>query len=171
MCMELASDSSTLILLSKITITKHVWDYLGFILIPECVFIEVIEKGKKNSKDDAIIVENLIKEDKIKIKKIKNNKLMKELMLNFKVNRGEAEALILAMENNLPLLVDDKEAIKVCRIYDIKFITAISLLVEFVKEDIINKESALIKIENLKKISYYSEDIIKNAMEELKWKQ
>lgn len=163
--MNIVADSSTLILMSKITITKLIYNYVDCILIPSYVFEEVIEKGK--DKDDTIIIKNLIEESKIKIKKLKENKTMKNLMHNFKINQGEAEALALAMQEKTPLLVDDGEAIKVCKVYDIKFITALALLIKLMKDNKLNKDSAMIKIERLKKIGYYSKEIIENAIKEI----
>lgn len=163
--MNIVADSSTLILMSKMTITKLIYSYVDHMLIPKYVFEEVVEKGK--NKDDAIIIKNLIEESKIKIKKLKENKLMKNLMYNFKINQGEAEALALAMQEKTSLLVDDGEAIKVCKVYDINFITALALLIKLVRDNKLNKESAMVKIERLKKIGYYSKEIIENAIKEV----
>lgn len=163
--MNIVADSSTLILMSKITITKLIYNYTDCILISRYVFEEVIKKGK--DKEDTIIIKNLIEESKIKIRELKENKTMKNLMRNFKINQGEAEALALAMQEKTPLLVDDGEAIKVCKVYDIKFITALALLVKLMKDNKLNRESAMIKIERLKKIGYYSKEIIENAIKEV----
>ena len=164
--MVIVADSSTIILASKVTVMKLVYNYMDLILIPEYVFKEVVEKGKEANKEDAILVENLIKEKKIKVIKIKDNRLMKELINNFKINQGEAEAITLAVQEKTSLLVDDGEAIKICKVYNINFITTLAFLIKLVKDKILDKESALIKIEKLRKIGHYSKDIIQDAIME-----
>ena len=164
--MNITADSSTLILMSKTTITREIYNYIDSVLISKQVFKEIVEAGKKDNKEDAIIVENLIKEGKIKVKGIKNHKFIKGLITDFKINQGEAEAITLALQEKTSLLTDDKECIKICRVYDIIFITALSFLVKLVKDKLLDKKIAMIKIDSLKKIGYYSKDIIEDAIRE-----
>lgn len=163
--MNVVADSSTLILMSKITLTKKICDYKK-ILIPKSVFREVVEEGKKSNKEDAIVVENLVKEDRIKVKNVDGNKIIRALMENFKINNGEAEAIALSLKEKSSLLTDDREAIKVCKVYDISFTTALAFLVKLAKDKKIDKKEALMKIEKLKNIGYYSIGIINNAIQE-----
>ncbi len=169
--MDIAADSSTLILMSKVTITKHLYEYADKILIPEKVFKEVVTKGRASGKEDALIVENLIKDEKIKIRQIKKREFTREIIRNFNLEEGEAEAITLAIQEQIPLLIDDREGIKTCKIYDIKFITVLSFLTMLRRDQIIDESEGMLKMDRLTKIGYYSKEIIEQAKREAPWKK
>ncbi|MEK6907183.1 MAG: hypothetical protein AABW45_01525 [Nanoarchaeota archaeon] len=164
-------DSSTLILLAKINLLKKVYLYYDKIIIPEHVFKETIEKGKTENKEDAYLIEKEIKDKKINILKIKNKNILDEILKNFKCNLGEAEAISLAIDKKSTLFTDDSEAMKICKVYDIEFITALAFLIKLVQDNKVDKEDALIKFQRLAKLGYYSKEILDYAFEECnkKW--
>ena len=84
---------------------------------------------------------------------------MKKICKDFPLGRGEAAALIFANERESVLATDDGLAIKVCKIFNIKFITAIHFLIE---ADL-DKTRAKAKLDLLKKYGRYSARIIKDA--------
>lgn len=92
-------------------------------------------------------------------------------MKNFKCNLGEAEAISLAINKKSILFTDDSEAMKICKVYDIEFITALSFLIKLVQDNEIDKEDALIKFHRLGRLGYYSKEILDYAFEECnrKW--
>ena len=160
-------DSSTLILLAKTDLLNEIYYYIHKLLIPVDVFREVVIEGKKDNKLDALIVEKDIESKKIEVKEIKDDTFVKKLLKDFKFDEGEAEAIALTLqEDALFLGTDDGEAIKACRVYGIDFITALGLLVKLVEDQKILKDVALLKIDQLKKIGYYSSEIISNAIKE-----
>ena len=169
--MIMVSDSSTLILLTKISILKMVHNYYKKILIPKQVFIEAVEIGKEQNKEDALIIEKEIKDKKIIISEIINKENLNMILKDFKCNLGEAEALSLAIDKNATLFTDDAEAMKVCRVYDVEFITALAFLVKLINDNKIDKEESLIKFNLLSKLGYYSKEILNEALVECnkKW--
>jgi len=147
-------DSSTLILLAKVDILQFVLkQYIG--IIPEIVKNEVLFKETMDSK----IIKRLISEGSIKLNKNPNKKVIDKVCKDFPLGKGEAAALVLARENNYIFATDDGLAIKVCKIFNIKFLTAIHFLVSVDMD----KKIAMAKLNLLQKFGRYSIDIIKDA--------
>ena len=147
-------DASTLILLSKIDLIQSVLDqYKG--AIPETVKKEI---EYKDGMDTRAITQH-IKEGNLDLKADPDRKGVDKLCKDFPLGKGEAAAFIIAKQNNWVLATDDGLAIKVCKIFTIRFITAIHFLIGAdLKQDI-----ALAKLELLKKHGRYSSRIIEDA--------
>ena len=103
--MIIVSDSSPLISLSIISKLDLLVEIFDDFLIPEEVYEEVTRKNKPFA---SILAKHL----KSHIKKIKNITAMQVLTMD--IGPGEAAAIILALENNIKLiLLDDARARKV----------------------------------------------------------
>jgi len=167
----IVSDSSTLILLAKTNLLKKVYLYFNKILITEAVFKETVEYGKSENKEDAFIIEKEINGNRINIEKIKDKKTLNNILINFRCNLGEAEALTLAINKKSKLFTDDLEAIKICKVYDVEFTTALAFLIKLFQDNNIDKEETMVRFEVLSKFGYYSKDILKYGLEEInkKW--
>jgi len=152
-------DASTLILLAKIDILQLVLHrYDG--VMPESVKKEVIYK---NEIDTELIVQQ-IKIGNLVVEKDPNKDEMKHILKDFPLGSGEVAALIIAKGKDAVLATDDGLAIKVCKIFGVKFATAIHFLIE---ADL-DKSLAMAKLKLLKKYGRYSSDIIKDAEERIK---
>ena len=152
-------DASTLILLAKIDILQLVLHkYSG--VIPEFVKEEIIYK---NAMDTELIVQQ-IKDGNLAVDKNPGKDKMKHILKDFPLGRGEVAALIIAKEKDSVLATDDGLAIKVCKIFGVKFITAIHFLIEAG----LDKSLAMAKLKLLKKYGRYSADIIKDAEERIR---
>ena len=88
---------------------------------------------------------------------------MKHILKDFPLGRGEVAALIIAKRKDIVLATDDGLAIKVCKIFGIKFATAIHFLIGAG----LDKSMAGAKLKMLKKYGRYSADIIKDAEERI----
>ena len=147
-------DASTLILLAKIDLLQMVLNkYEG--VIPEIVKKEV---EYKEALDTKVIIQQ-IKEGRLIVNKDPDKNKMKKICKDFPLGRGEAAALIFANERESVLATDDGLAIKVCKIFNIKFITAIHFLIG----TDLDKIRAKAKLDLLKKYGRYSARIIKDA--------
>jgi len=159
-------DSSTLILLAKSELLDVFIDSSKKkILVTGRIKIE--STAKKGS-FDAGLIEQRIKEKKILVEKIKDTSFYNKLLEDFNLGQGEAEAIVLALEKNALLLSDDKKAINACKIFNIKFATALNVLVELYKRKIMGKERAKLALKKLKQIGRYSEELINKAEDDLK---
>ena len=92
------SDSSLLILTSKIEMLDLLIERFKEIVIPQAVYEESVVQGKKFKKLDAFLIEKRIKEGKIYLQKIKNTSEKIKIMQDFNLHDGEAEAIILYLE-------------------------------------------------------------------------
>jgi len=85
-------------------------------------------------------------------------------MKDFSIDRGEAEALVLFLEKKALLLaVDDKNAIKACKILKIPFASALTILVRLVVKGVIENDEARKKIDILAKYGRYKDIMINEA--------
>lgn len=155
---EIIFDSSTLILLAKITIMREVSKDLK-VLISQEVHRETTEK--QNLFDTKIIM-SLINE--AKVSRINaNQEITSKFIKDFNINKGEAETLSIAKNERYIIATDDGPTIKACRILNIKFVTAIQFLISSYEKGRLTKEMALEKLKNLENYGRYKEEILINA--------
>ena len=147
-------DASTLILLAKIDLLQLVLNqYRGE--IPELVKEEIFYK---NAMDTKLIMQQ-ITEGTLIVDGNPTQSAMKLIVKDFPLGRGEAAALIIAREKSSLLATDDGLAIKVCKIFGVKFITAIHFLIDASLE----KSITIAKLKLLQKYGRYSIEIIRDA--------
>ena len=161
--MEIAFDSSTLILLAKIEILNIISEDIQ-IIVPEMVRSECTGKDLF----DAKLISSLIKNGKIKVAGATKKESAEKLCRDFKIHIGEAEALALALKRNLPIAVDDLPSIKACKILNHKFTTAIHFLINVSENGKINEDMAFVKLEKLSLYGRYSKRILEDAAKRLK---
>ena len=113
---------------------------------------------------DALLIRKRIEDKKIKTARIHNIRLCEKFMKDFSIDRGEAEALVLFLEKKALLLaVDDKNAIKACKILKIPFASALTILVRLVVKGVIENDEARKKIDILAKYGRYKDIMINEA--------
>ena len=158
-------DASTLILLAKTDLLElFISNYPGQVLIPEEVRSEILQIEKA----DAAVLKQLIENKKIKVTKIKDNNFSNKLMEDFNIEKGEAEALGLTLQENAGVIAtDDRNAMKACKFLKLEFITSISILIRSFEKGLINREEAFIKLSKLQDLGRYSKAIIADAAEQL----
>ncbi|MFH1258356.1 MAG: hypothetical protein ABII74_00835 [Elusimicrobiota bacterium] len=154
-------DASTLILLSKIDLLEiFISNFDLRILIPEMIRTEVCIEGR----NETPLLVRLIKEEKISVLKVKNNRLIRKFMEDFNIDIGEAEVLALALEEKVSIVAtDDRNAIRACKVLKIDFITAIAVLIRTLEKKLIDKEEAIIKLKKLESVARYNRAIIEDA--------
>jgi predicted nucleic acid-binding protein len=151
-------DASTLILLAKIDILKKTLSrYKG--VMTECVKEEINYKNDFVSKQ---INEQIIN-GKILVFKNPEQQKINQILKDFPIGKGEATALILAKEDKAVIATDDGLAIKVSKILEVKFVTAIHFLIWLN----LDKSVSLAKLELLQEYGRYSIKIINDAKEKI----
>lgn len=150
-------DASTIILLAKVSVLEIVSKEVE-IIVPECVKKEITKKESF----DAKLIDKLIKEKRIRIEKTSHKKVNK-LTEDFSIEKGEAEALEMAIAKKCIIATDDGVTIKSCKILNVKFTTAVHFLLRLYEKRVINKEIAQEKLKKLEIYGRYSYDIIKEA--------
>lgn len=160
-------DSSTLILLSKSGLLRPALAYPAAFSIPKEVFRGVVVKGKQQGKEDALVVEKEVENGRIRVESVLGNKQVDALLKDFRMNRGEAEAVALALEKKALFLgADDREAIKACRVYGLPFVTALSVAVKLSQDKKLSREELELAILKLEKFGFYSKEIVLEAKKE-----
>lgn len=157
-------DASTLILLAKTTLLKEACESWNFFITG------IVEKKStiKEDKFDAQLIKNFLVQRKIQIVHIKPSIKQYKFQRDFNIASGEASSLVLAISKSFPLATDDGQTIKVCKILNIKFFTAIHFLIFLLQNKKINTKLAMIKLEELKKYGRYNLRIIADAIERIK---
>ncbi len=161
--MKFVFDSSTLILLAKVDILIDITKTIT-VIIPEGVKKECLIKNSV----DALLIARLIKENKIEVREIKVDKTVEKLQSDFRIGKGEAEAVWLAKNLNLPLAIDDGRAIKASKVIGLKFTTAIHLLLYLTSLKKLTLPVAIEKLDALSKYGRYNKRIISDIEKRLK---
>jgi predicted nucleic acid-binding protein len=156
-------DSSTLILLAKVEILDiFLREYKEKIIIPKAVEEEATIKETF----DGLLIKKRIEEKRIEIKNVDKEKV-ENIKKDFKLGKGEAEAIILTEQQKCLLATDDRNAILACKIKNIQFTTAIDFVVRASEKKKIGKEEAKRKIDQLEKLGRYKKEIIDGAREKI----
>lgn len=157
--MIVVSNAGPLIALSKLGLLSVLQDLFGEIIVPEEVWNEVVERGKGKPGSD------LIKKAKwIHIKKIEE--LSVEL-LSKEIEKGEAEAIVLAKRNNADLLLmDEKIPREIAKSIGLNVIGTLALLYEAISRGIVRRNFVEI-VESMRKHGIWISDEI---IEEIKRK-
>lgn len=151
----LISNSSTLILLAKVSLLQKFLDNYK-VTIPQQVLSEsVLDKETF----DSLLIQKEIKGGRIRVKKVQEGNI-KQVLLQFRLDKGEAAAYVLFKKTvNKAILTDDAELIKLCKLDGIKFVCALAVVVIMFKKRIITTEEANEKIDKLKEYGRYSDEI------------
>ncbi len=158
--MKVALDSSTLILLAKINLLRLVAENFDCIITKEVIGESILKKDIF----DAKIIMQLVKEKKLNVVSAKTKKILE---YEFMLGPGEASTLNLARQKNIVMATDDKSAIKACKTFNIKFVTAIDFVLEAYEKKKITKEEAKNKITKLDEFGRYDTEIIKAVLEKV----
>ena len=157
------SDASTLILLQKIILLDKLVKNFNFIISHE-VYNEAVEKGKKVKSKDSYLIESKINKKIIKIKNIKDKKRVNKIINEFSLEKGEAEAIALFLQEKADVLaIDDHKAINVCKIYKIPFMTALTFVITAFDTKLIGREEAKEMIRYLDIHGRYKDELIYKA--------
>ncbi|MBI4145870.1 hypothetical protein HY489_00875 [Candidatus Woesearchaeota archaeon] len=157
MALIIVFDTSTLILLAKTTMLRLLSTKMT-IQITQEVWNEATTKDT----DDARIIRQLHDEGGIIISSTESVNL-KDIMLDFNMDHGEASAVLFAKKTQAVLATDDRQAIKACKVLGIQFTTALNILIKVFEKKWISKDQTSIKLRGLLKYARYSEEIAKTA--------
>jgi len=159
----IVSNASTLILFAKVGIIHEFLNEFGEITIPEEVEKEIAVGNTFDSK----ILKKVIKENHITVKPIKSN--TSNVLKEFRMHEGEAEAFILFNECNAKaILTDDGELIKLCKLFEIPFINALAIITHMFEKGILTQTEACKYLKKLNDYGRYSKNIYIYFKQEVK---
>ena len=148
-----ASPLIVLLKINKLSILKEPFEKIA---VPETVYKEITAKEQ-----DKIIFDKIEWIETRSVRNIEMTGLLEKL-----IDRGEAEAIVLARELNSTLLIDDAKARKYARLLDIEVIGTLGLLKLAKRRGLIR--SARKVINDMLAEGYYIEDkLIKKILKDI----
>ena len=130
------SNSTPLIALAKINQLQLLKDYFGEILIPEEVYDEVVRRGAGLAGAEEVRSRNWIVRAQVV------NRLAVDA-LSMSLDRGEAEAIVLASERDALLIIDDGDGRKAAKQLGLKVTGTVGLLLMASEDGKLNLRKAL----------------------------
>ena len=163
--MTIIADATALILLAKVSVLE-IFVNRNNVIISKIVYEEVA-KGKETGRKDSILVEKLVKENKLNLKT--SNKSIKDSIEKlFNLKAGELEVVSLAYKTKHTILSDDKKCLSAAKALEIDFITSLDVVAALYKKRIVSKEKALECIDGLEEYGWYAKDLIRLYREVIK---
>lgn len=150
------SNSTPLIYLAKIGRLDILKSVFGKIFIPEAVFKESVTMGKTLNISDAFIIERAVGTWIVREQiKPEVDAEYRFLDLNLRLGSGEKEAIKLCKQLNVRYLVaDDKEARRVSKMLNIMPIGTCSIIVQAYRQRTITKDEAIQTLNELLKAGF-----------------
>lgn len=137
------SDTTALITFAKSDILVLLDNLFESIYIPKAVHNELIIK-------DDIVAFRIDKFHKIQLKEVSDFGILKNIE-KFKIDKGEREAISLALELDLKLIIDEKKGRQVALSQGVSIVGVLGILIENYRQDFITFEEAHYYFELVKK--------------------
>lgn len=164
----IVSNSSPLIYLARIRALELPRLLFGSVLIPESVKVEVVDKGAKVKAPDALAIKQVLgTANWLRVKKLTaaQKSAAKRLGENTLVDVTDGEAIILARDTGATLLVDDREAVAVCKLEGVKTIGTLGVIIQAAKKRLLAKKDAIGLVDALVDQGFYlSVEVYREAM-------
>jgi len=162
----IAVGSCSAILLSKASIFERFLSEYD-VCMSESVFEEVME-GKKKLLSDALLIERLHKEGKVRVSKA-DDRMTKVIAKGFNMGDGEASTLALALEHKgLIVATDNRQGRKAAEIHDVPMVGSVEILVRLFEKGKIDREKAVGAMRILKEQGWFEQYLIEEAMGRLR---
>ena len=132
--MIVLSDSGPLIALSKINYLHILNEFFNEIIIPQAVWMEVVEKGNKRPGSKEVQNAHWILVNEAK-------DILGIEALKHEIGVGESETIILAKELNADIvLIDDRIAREIARSMGLNVTGTLAIIYEAINRNIINED-------------------------------
>lgn len=166
--MLVVKDAMILIHLAKISLLEKSCGYFNEVITPKKVHEEVME-GLSKGYVDAKVIDNLVREKKLRVLAIRNAELVKKAN-EFNIQGGEAEAVALYWQEKADLLAtDDDNVRKKEAIIGIKLVGTLAILLKLKLKKLIDVQKFEDSISELRKIGWFGSAVLdKVLMEGLK---
>jgi len=122
------SDSTTLIIIIDLDRVELLSNIFSKVYVPQSVFEEVTFKNHSTLSGFMEVIE------------VEQEELLNDLLLL--LDRGESEAIILAKQKNLPLIIDEKKGRRIAANLKINIIGMLGIIYLNVKRNYIQKNEA-----------------------------
>lgn len=158
-------DSCSAILLAKATLLETAAEEYEIAITAQVE--EEVLKGKKDKLIDALLVERLVKESKLKVIEI-GRKLSRKVADDFNMGKGEASTIAAAIKFKCVAATDNRQGRKAAVVNNIPLVGSPEIAVSLCREKKITKEKASAALKVLKEEGWFDQHIIEKAMEDVK---
>lgn len=153
---EIVLDASTAILLAKVDLLRAVVESADVWMTAEA-----LEEATVKETSDALLIGKLV--DEGRVRKAAAPVGVAALMRDFRLERGEAETILLAQGRGAVVATDDGPAIRACKVLGLPFATAIHFLVQAARAGEVGRERGLELLRKLEKFGRYDARILEDA--------
>jgi predicted nucleic acid-binding protein len=162
-------DSCTFILLAKASVLE-LFSNNNIVMTTKNVYDEVLE-GKKKLFPDALLLERLKNENKIKVTSL-NSASTQKIMQDYAMGVGEASLISVAIkEKNVIIATDNMQGRKVANLMNIPLIGSLEIIVSLHKKNIITDEKAISALKILKEEGWFHSYLVEKVEEDIKWQK
>ena len=145
------SDSTTLISLISIERFELLFKFSDTITITPAVYREVtVQKSAKRILDKYISI------SRVTVSEVNNIKKVKELLI--RLDLGESESIVLAQEQNLPLIIDEKRGKNIALSFGLETIGLVGILLVYKKRGYLSSDEVIAIVEELREVSFWVSD-------------
>ena len=137
-------DSSSLIIIAKLNRLELLSNLYKEIILTQGIYQETVEEGITTNAPDAKLIEKAVQNKNIRIIELslKYSEFSGELQNTYcQLGRGEADAIALALqEKQKRIVMDEKFGRQVCKLYKIKPIGTLRVILEVYNSSIIKEQ-------------------------------
>lgn len=158
----IVSDATALIVLAKLSRTELLKSLFTSVIIPYHVKEEILQKNDYDCSvwDDSFFI----------VTHVTDMSLLGSLELF--LDKGESEAITLAKELSLPLLIDEKKGRKIAQTMHIDVIGLVGIIVALHRRNIVGSKEAITIIDEAQQIGFrLSEKLYNDFIERVKEKR
>jgi predicted nucleic acid-binding protein len=132
----------------------------GQVIIPNLVHHEVVERGVETNRPDAYIVQKLEKEGYIQVAGVTDATLMDEVK-KYGLQGGELEAVTLYIQEKANWIASNDDKVRRLRlILNLELVSSPEIVFMLAKNGFITKDKAVECLRELKKIGWFSNNVI-----------
>lgn len=162
--MKIIIDACTVILLAKASVFEILLENYE-VKMTKYVYEEVIE-GKEKMFKDALLVEKLKQENKIKFIET-NNIIMKKLAKDFNMGDGEASTISTAIKEQCIVMTDNLQGRKATQINSLPLLGSIEVIVQLFRNGKIDYKKSVEGLKILREEGWFDPNLIEKAREDI----
>lgn len=164
--MIVIKDAMVLIHLAKMTLLETCCVCFTKTLIAEAVFSEAVIEGKKKEMEDSYLIEKMIREGKIHIKKVHDKEFLR-IVHEHNIYGGEAESLALYKQEHADFLITDDDNVRRKKdIFQVRVIGSLGVLLKLREMKRIDQIKFENSVERMRTIGWFSTSVLDKVLME-----
>lgn len=143
--MPAISDSSPLIWLAKVGKIALLRDLFEQVIMPQEVYVETVEEGLQQGFSDALTIKECVNEGWMKVSKLNpsgDSLIQRISSYTSEIHLGEAQAIVLAREMNVLLLMDESTGRVFAEAWGLKVKGTVYVIISALRTGLIDKNEA-----------------------------